>query len=188
MLEYDESLVVPDESRALADGAIDPWTKPRYVGRRRLLREVAERRRIPFDVSWRQLSATHRQLLLDGKSGGFQGIFPFLRALERKRVQLASVLRRHQHAQILVGRCRGDLFRRKHLHCVSPVPSFSASSPSTASACAAAASAAVRAVQSYSGWSVLLGAAFTAPAITAGSPSCKVEATCAPVRFPARGW
>ena len=29
-LEYDESLVVPDPTRSLADGAIDPWTKPRY--------------------------------------------------------------------------------------------------------------------------------------------------------------
>src|SRR6185312_13953838 len=30
VLEYDESLVVPDPARSLADGAIDPWTKPRY--------------------------------------------------------------------------------------------------------------------------------------------------------------
>ena len=36
-LEYDESLVVPDPARSLADGAIDPWTKPRYETRRRLL-------------------------------------------------------------------------------------------------------------------------------------------------------
>ena len=101
VLEYDESLVVPDESRSLADGAIDPWTKPRYVGRRLLLKEVAERRRIPFDVSWKRLSATHKQLLLDGKSGRFQGIFPFLRALERKRYKqyIRVFLRQYQLAR-----------------------------------------------------------------------------------------
>ena len=30
VLEYDESLIVPDPGRSLAEGAIDPWTKPRY--------------------------------------------------------------------------------------------------------------------------------------------------------------
>src|SRR5438445_13534 len=41
VLEYDESLIVPDARRTLAQGALDPWTKPRYEGRRRLLRELA---------------------------------------------------------------------------------------------------------------------------------------------------
>src|SRR6266576_820311 len=44
VLEYDESLIVPDRGRSLADGALDPWTKPRYEGRRRLLRETARAR------------------------------------------------------------------------------------------------------------------------------------------------
>src|SRR5512147_2757353 len=37
VLEYDESLIIPDPGRSLAGGAIDPWTKPRYETRRRLL-------------------------------------------------------------------------------------------------------------------------------------------------------
>ena len=41
VLEYDESLVVPDPGRSLAAGAIDPWTKPRYESRRKLLLEHA---------------------------------------------------------------------------------------------------------------------------------------------------
>ena len=36
VLEYDESLIVPDPARSLARGALDPWTKPRYEGRRPL--------------------------------------------------------------------------------------------------------------------------------------------------------
>src|SRR5437899_1119841 len=35
VLEYDESLIVPDPKQSLAQGALDPWTKPRYEGRRR---------------------------------------------------------------------------------------------------------------------------------------------------------
>src|SRR5207302_1196735 len=35
VLEYDESLIVPDPRKSLARGALDPWTKPRYEGRRR---------------------------------------------------------------------------------------------------------------------------------------------------------
>ena len=46
VLEYDESLIVPHPDRSLAKGALDPWTKPRYEGRRRLLRETARARGI----------------------------------------------------------------------------------------------------------------------------------------------
>jgi excinuclease ABC subunit A len=33
-LEYDEALIVPDPERSLRDGALDPWTKPRYENKR----------------------------------------------------------------------------------------------------------------------------------------------------------
>src|SRR6266550_4538637 len=85
VLEYDESLIVPRPERSLAQGALDPWTKPRYDGRRRLLKETARREGIPFDAPWKKLKAAERRLLLHGKSGRFLGVFPFLRALERKR-------------------------------------------------------------------------------------------------------
>jgi excinuclease ABC subunit A len=41
ILEYDESLIVPYPERSLREGAIDPWTKPRYDGKRRTLAEFA---------------------------------------------------------------------------------------------------------------------------------------------------
>ncbi|MCZ6915754.1 MAG: excinuclease ABC subunit UvrA [Gemmatimonadetes bacterium] len=100
VLEYDESLIIPNPARPLGDGAIDPWTKPRYVGRRRLLREVATQKKIPFDRPWLDLSTAHRRLLLEGKTGRFQGVLPFLRALERKRYKqyIRVFLRRYQKA------------------------------------------------------------------------------------------
>ena len=100
VLEYDESLIIPDPARSLGEGAIDPWTKPRYVSRRRMLREVATQKKIPFDEPWLDLRATHRRLLLEGGVGRFQGVLPFLRALERKRYKqyIRVFLRRYQKA------------------------------------------------------------------------------------------
>ncbi len=101
VLEYDESLIIPDPTRSLGQGAIDPWTKPRYTSRRRLLRDVCDKERISLDRPWQQLGVKHRRLLLHGRSGRFVGVFPFLRSLERKRYKqyIRVFLRQYQKAQ-----------------------------------------------------------------------------------------
>ena len=101
VLEYDESLIVPDPSRSLAAGALDPWTKPRYEGRRRLLRETARARRIPLDAPWRDLAKEDRRFLLRASEGRYLGIFPFLGALEDKRYKqyIRVFLRQYQLAK-----------------------------------------------------------------------------------------
>ncbi len=100
VLEYDERLIVPDPGRALAGGAIDPWTKPRYEGRRRLLKQVCRDEGIPSDTPWRDLPAAARRLVLHGRKGRFLGIFPFLKRLERKRYKqyVRVFLRQYQMA------------------------------------------------------------------------------------------
>src|SRR6266566_5109996 len=101
VLEYDETLVVPEPGRSLAQGAIDPWTKPRYEGRRRLLKETARARRIPVDAPWRDLPETERQFLLHGRGGRYLGVFPFLERLEAKRYKqyIRVFLRQYQLAK-----------------------------------------------------------------------------------------
>src|SRR5437867_6897665 len=101
VLEYDESLIVPDPRRTLAQGALDPWTKPRYEGRRRILREVARARAIPWGAPWRDLPESHRHFLLHGASGRFLGMFPFLERLEAKRYKqyIRVFLRQYQLAK-----------------------------------------------------------------------------------------
>ncbi|UCF41190.1 MAG: excinuclease ABC subunit UvrA [Gemmatimonadota bacterium] len=100
VLEYEESLIVPDPDRSLAEGALDPWTKPRYTRRRRLLRDIARERDVPWDVPWRKLTAAQRRFLLHNARGRFKGIVPFLRALERKRYKqyIRVFLRQYQKA------------------------------------------------------------------------------------------
>ena len=101
VLEYDESLIVPHPGRSLAQGALDPWTKPRYEGRRRLLRETARGRGIGLDVSWKDIPARERQFLLHNKGGRYLGIFPFLERLEEKRYKqyIRVFLRQYQLAK-----------------------------------------------------------------------------------------
>jgi len=108
ILEYDESLVVPYPTRSLRDGAIDPWTKPRYDNKRRALAEFAKRERIPMDKPWEQLTSAQRQLLLNSRTRGYKGIFPFLRDLEEKRYKqyIRVFLRQYQTAQECP-RCHG---------------------------------------------------------------------------------
>jgi excinuclease ABC subunit A len=100
VLEYDERLVVPDAQRTVAGGAIDPWTKPRYEGRRRLLKQACRDAGIATDVPWAALPATAQKLLLHGRKGRFLGVFPFLRHLERKRYKqyIRVFLRQYQMA------------------------------------------------------------------------------------------
>jgi excinuclease ABC subunit A len=101
ILEYDESLIVPDAGRSLAQGALDPWTKPRYEGRRRLLRETARARRIDLDMPWRDIPQRDRTFLLTNKGGRYLGMFPFLERLEEKRYKqyIRVFLRQYQLAK-----------------------------------------------------------------------------------------
>ena len=101
VLEYDESLIVPDPNRSLEDGAIDPWTKPRYEGRRRILLDAARKLDADPSAPWHQLKATIRRELLYGKLGKFIGVFPFLTALEAKRYKqyIRVFLRQYQLAK-----------------------------------------------------------------------------------------
>jgi len=116
VLEYDESLIVPDPKRSLADGALDPWTKPRYEGRRRLLRETARARGIGLDVGWNDIAARDRQFLLHNKGGRYLGIFPFLERLEAKRYKqyIRVFLRQYQLAKTCPG-CGGARLKPESL-------------------------------------------------------------------------
>ncbi len=84
LLDYDPARIVPDPGRSLTGGALDPWTKPRYVGRRERLESFCAARGIDRDRPWRELPAEQREWLLEG-ARGFEGVLPFLRALERKK-------------------------------------------------------------------------------------------------------
>jgi excinuclease ABC subunit A len=101
ILEYDEGLIVPNPARTLREGAIDPWTMPRYENKRRALAEFAKRERIPMDEPWNRLKPAQRAALLTQRGRGYKGILPFLADLEEKRYKqyIRVFLRRYQAAR-----------------------------------------------------------------------------------------
>ena len=108
VLEYDESLIIPDPGRSLSEGAIDPWTKPRYETRRRLLVNTAKALGADPERPWEKLTDKQRRELLHGKHGRFVGIFPFLKGLEEKRYKqyIRVFLRQYQLARTCPS-CKG---------------------------------------------------------------------------------
>src|SRR6202140_4356856 len=99
-IDFDLNLVVPDQSKSLDDGAIEPWTKPRY----RVLFQEAKRwargRGVPTNVPWRQLTAEQRRLILEGDpENEYEGVKVFFNLLERKKYKL--------HVRVFLSRFRG---------------------------------------------------------------------------------
>lgn len=99
-IDFDLNLVVPDPSKSLDDGAIEPWTKPRYRVLLQEARKWAKTRGIPTNVPWRQLSADHRRLILEGDpENKYEGVKGFFNWLERKKYKL--------HVRVFLSRFRG---------------------------------------------------------------------------------
>ena len=115
-LEFDEALIIPYPERSLAEGALDPWTKPRYEKKRSALAEFARKEKIPLEKPWRTLSRTQQERLLHGKAKGFVGMMPFLEALGPKKYKqyIRIFLRQYQTAQTCT-ECGGTKLQRDAL-------------------------------------------------------------------------
>src|SRR6202035_186553 len=86
-IDFDLDLVIPDKIKSLGEGAIEPWTKPKYRPLFTDLKRYAKQAGIPLDVPWVDLEAEHRNLVLNGE-GKFLGVRGFFNHLERKKYKL----------------------------------------------------------------------------------------------------
>ena len=68
-VDFDLDRVIPDKSKTLNEGAIEPWTKPRYRQLTMDMRKFARAKGIPMDVPFRDLTAAQRHAILDGDKG-----------------------------------------------------------------------------------------------------------------------
>jgi excinuclease ABC subunit A len=99
-IDFDLNLVVPDPSKTVDDGAIEPWTKPRYRVLFQDAKKWAHSRGIPTNVPWRQLTSEQRRLILEGDpENDYQGVKGFFTWLERKKYKL--------HVRVFLSRFRG---------------------------------------------------------------------------------
>jgi len=97
-IDFDLDLVIPDKIKTLADGAIEPWTKPKYRPLFTDLKRYAKQAGIPLDVPWADLEEEHKRLILSGE-GKFFGVRGFFAHLERKKYKL--------HVRVFLSRYRG---------------------------------------------------------------------------------
>src|SRR6202045_2047000 len=97
-IDFDLDLVIPDKGKTLNEGAIEPWTKPKYRTLFTELKRFARQGGIPLDVPWYELDEEHRQLIIEG-GRGFGGVRGFFQHLERKKYKL--------HVRVFLSRYRG---------------------------------------------------------------------------------
>jgi excinuclease ABC subunit A len=99
-IDFDLDRVIPDKSKSLADGAIEPWTKPRYRQLAMEMRRFAKTKAIPMEIAYRELTTAQRNAILDGdKKEGYEGVKGFFNWLERKKYKL--------HVRVFLSRYRG---------------------------------------------------------------------------------
>ncbi|MGH9735586.1 MAG: excinuclease ABC subunit UvrA [Candidatus Acidiferrales bacterium] len=99
-IDFDIDRVIPDKSKSLAGGAIEPWTKPRYRQLAIELRKFARSKGIPADIPFRNLTSEQRDAIIEGDRGSdYPGVKGFFGWLERKKYKL--------HVRVFLSRYRG---------------------------------------------------------------------------------
>ena len=105
VIELDMGLVVPDPSKSISQGAIEPWSKPHYRAQLAELKRAARRTHLRLDVPWADLTDEERRFVIEGDDpsagGDYEGVRGFFRWLERKKYKV--------HIRVFLSRYRGYL-------------------------------------------------------------------------------
>jgi excinuclease ABC subunit A len=110
-IDFDPNLILPDRSRTLQQGAIAPWTTPKYRPFHGEMIRFAKSAAIPTDVPYYDLEPTQQELLWEG-SGTYPGIRGFFAALDRKKYKLhVRVFLSKYRGYALCPDCRGQRLR-----------------------------------------------------------------------------
>jgi excinuclease ABC subunit A len=111
VIGIDPDLVIPDQGKSLAEGAVRPWQTESFQGCQRDLVRFARRRGVRLDVPWRELSASEREWVMEGQwqgEGTWYGIKGFFEWLEGKSYKMhIRVLLSKYRAYHLCGACGG---------------------------------------------------------------------------------
>jgi excinuclease ABC subunit A len=100
IIELDMELVVPDPSKTINQGAIEPWSKPHYRTQLTELKRAARKEGIRLDVPWQELTGEERTFVIEGRDD-FEGVRGFFRWLEKKKYKV--------HVRVFLSRYRGYL-------------------------------------------------------------------------------
>ena len=105
VIGIDPGLVIPDEQKSIAEGAVKPWQTNSYLDCQKELVKFAQKRGVPIDVPFKKLSAQQRAWVFEGDddwSGDWNrqwyGIHRFFEYLEGKAYKM--------HVRVLLSRYR----------------------------------------------------------------------------------
>ena len=115
ILRYDEALFVPDPTRSLLDGAVEPWSHPSGRWYQKQLLKAAKKRGLDATRPYAELSAEDRRWLYDG-GPGFTGVQGFFEEVESYRYKLhVRVFLSRYRSQSPCPRCAGTRLRPEAL-------------------------------------------------------------------------
>ncbi len=97
-IELDMDLVVPEKSKTIREGAIQPWSTPAYYHLYEELESAAPACGIPLDVPFHNLTSKQVKLVMEGTSE-FCGVNGFFEWLENKKYKM--------HVRVLLSKYRG---------------------------------------------------------------------------------
>ena len=97
-ISLDPELIIPDPTRTILEGPIEPFTKPRYRRFQKKLEAYARDEKIPLDRPFHQLPEQVRRKIWNGE-GGFPGVKGFFAYLEKKKYKM--------YVRIYISRYRG---------------------------------------------------------------------------------
>ncbi len=100
IIELDMDLVVPDQTKTIAENAIEPWSKPHYRTQLAELKRAAKKGMVRLDVPWEDLTDAEKQFVVEG-GNDYEGIRGFFRWLEKKKYKV--------HVRVFLSRYRGYL-------------------------------------------------------------------------------
>lgn len=115
-IDIDLNLVIPDKSKTLREGAIQPWTTPKWKIYFENLIDVANDAKIRLDVPFEELSEDEVEKLLNGW-GKFDGIYGFFKYIESKsyKVHYRYLLSRYR-GYTTCSKCKGSRLRSEALN------------------------------------------------------------------------
>ncbi|MDR3606494.1 MAG: excinuclease ABC subunit UvrA [Oligoflexia bacterium] len=109
-LDLDEALVVPDPTKTIKNGALDPFSKPSLSDWQRDLFRFCERHGISIGKRYSELTPAQRELLWKGdpKDSSFDGVIACFEELKRYKYKLhMRVFVRRYQSQNLCPACHG---------------------------------------------------------------------------------
>lgn len=113
----DMDLVVPDKEKSLKEGAVQPWTTPKFQENLRDLSRIAYDAGVPMNVPFRKLTDEQLNIVMNGYGRQFDGINGFFKMVERKayKIQYRVLLSKYR-GYTTCDECGGSRLRKEALY------------------------------------------------------------------------